>query len=189
MKKLVLIVITLMFSFILKSQDTLTYSKVSSASRLSDLKTGYDVYISKDSSIYSIGDTLNIGIPFRNGYFVYITEDNGMAMVALGGTNSYPKNLSGKYSNTNAIIKKMWIFGNKRSGFHIVFRVSGTTALSRFSIKVEDAISSGEIKSKVKYTSDEALVELKKAKDKLDLGILTQDQYEKIKLELSKYIK
>jgi hypothetical protein len=34
-----------------------------------------------------------------------------------------------------------------------------------------------------------ALAELKKAKDKLDLGLITQEDYDKLKAELSKYIK
>ena len=38
-------------------------------------------------------------------------------------------------------------------------------------------------------TSDEALLELKKCKDKLDLGIISQSEYDKVKLELIKFIK
>lgn len=38
-------------------------------------------------------------------------------------------------------------------------------------------------------TSDEALAELKKAKDKLDLGLISQEQYDQIKADLTKYIK
>jgi hypothetical protein len=38
-------------------------------------------------------------------------------------------------------------------------------------------------------SSDEALQELKKSKDKLDFGIITQLEYDAIKLELIKYIK
>jgi len=37
-------------------------------------------------------------------------------------------------------------------------------------------------------TSDEALAELKKAKEKLDLGLITQEKYDEIKAELLKYI-
>jgi hypothetical protein len=33
-------------------------------------------------------------------------------------------------------------------------------------------------------TSDKAMIELKKAKDKLDLGVITQEEYDKIKVEL-----
>jgi hypothetical protein len=38
-------------------------------------------------------------------------------------------------------------------------------------------------------TSDDALKELKKAKDKLDLGLITKEEYEVRKLELIKFIK
>ena len=38
-------------------------------------------------------------------------------------------------------------------------------------------------------TSEEALTRLKKAKEKLDLQLITQEEYDKIKKELAKYIK
>lgn len=38
-------------------------------------------------------------------------------------------------------------------------------------------------------TSDEAIAELKKAKDKLDLGIISQTEFDKLKSELLPYIK
>lgn len=38
-------------------------------------------------------------------------------------------------------------------------------------------------------SSDEAISKLKKAKDKLDLGLITQEEYDKIKNELIQYIK
>ena len=37
--------------------------------------------------------------------------------------------------------------------------------------------------------SEEAIAEIKKAKDKLDLEIITQEEYDKIKADLMKYIK
>ena len=38
-------------------------------------------------------------------------------------------------------------------------------------------------------TSDDALEKLKKAKDKLDLEVISKEEYEKIKAELVKFIK
>jgi hypothetical protein len=38
-------------------------------------------------------------------------------------------------------------------------------------------------------TGEEVLEELKKAKDKLDLGLITQHEYDKIKTELTPFIK
>ena len=52
-------------------------------------------------------------------------------------------------------------------------------------------LNKGEIKSKNPSfrTSDEAMAELKKAKEKLDLGLITKDEYDKVVIELKKYIK
>ncbi|MEN9326163.1 MAG: hypothetical protein RI943_584, partial [Bacteroidota bacterium] len=55
-------------------------------------------------------------------------------------------------------------------------------------LKFESAIENGEIKSK-KMSSDDALTELKRYKDKLDLGLITQKEYDEKKTELSKLIK
>jgi hypothetical protein len=56
------------------------------------------------------------------------------------------------------------------------------------------AIETGEIVSKnskyfVAPTSEQALEQIKKAKEKLDLGIITKDEYDKKVNELKKYIK
>jgi hypothetical protein len=48
-------------------------------------------------------------------------------------------------------------------------------------------IDTNQVKSKDK-TSDDALTELKKAKDKFDLELITKEEYEKIKEELRKFI-
>jgi len=57
-----------------------------------------------------------------------------------------------------------------------------------YSVQFENALSTGEIKG-FGMTSDEALAELKKAKEKLDLGLITQEEFEKIKAELTPFIK
>jgi hypothetical protein len=55
-------------------------------------------------------------------------------------------------------------------------------------IDFENAIASGEIVG-LGMTSDKALEELKKAKDKLELEIITQEEYDKIKADLMEYMK
>jgi hypothetical protein len=49
-------------------------------------------------------------------------------------------------------------------------------------------LSTNEVKG-FGVSSDDALAQLKKAKDKLDLGLITQEEYDKLKAELTKYIK
>lgn len=64
----------------------------------------------------------------------------------------------------------------------------GQIALLNLTILIENAIETGELISSV-LSSDQALAELKKAKDKLELGLYTQEKYDSIKIELSKIIK
>ena len=86
------------------------------------------------------------------------------------------------------VIKKIWVVGNKRAGYSVSFRTKGIIGLSNYTIQFENALSTGEVKG-FGMTSDDALAELKKAKDKLDLGLITQEKYDEIKAELVKYIK
>jgi hypothetical protein len=97
-------------------------------------------------------------------------------------------NLTASASGQETEIKKIFVVGNKRAGYSVSFRTKGITGLSNYTIQFENALSTGEIKG-LGMTSDEALAELKKAKDKLDLGLINQEQFEEIKTELKKYIK
>jgi hypothetical protein len=57
-------------------------------------------------------------------------------------------------------------------------------------LNLDLALQYGElINPKASITSDQALAELQKTKIKLDLGVITQEEYENIKKELMKFIK
>ncbi len=140
----------------------------------------YESYVSKDGSIYKVGDKIQFGSPSGvNGKFVTIYKIDIML-------NQYP--VGAEAINTSAEIKKIRVGGTKRSGYKISFQTKGMTGIDNYFMFLEDGISTGEIKS-FGMTSDEALNELKKCKDKLDLGLITQEEYDKKKEELSKYIK
>ena len=96
-------------------------------------------------------------------------------------------NLTAASSGQESEIKKIWVVGNKRAGYSVSFRTKGITGLSNYTIQIENAIATGEVKS-FGLTSDEALSELKKAKDKLELGLITQQKYDSLKTALSKFI-
>lgn len=140
----------------------------------------YTSYTDKTGAVYKVGDTITIGMPSSNKSFAFIQEGDGI-LTALHPAST---NISGQRQE----IKKIWVAGNKRVGYHAWFRTKGAIGLLNCSVQVENAIGSGEIKS-FGMTSDEALTELKKCKDKLDLGLITQDQYDKKKADLSKFIK
>jgi hypothetical protein len=179
MKHFVLMLMMSVFMYNVNAQDTLTYTSLQSGER-PKATTEFTFYKSKDGSVYKIGDRIKIGMPSSNKTFAFITEGDGVLLPIT--------NLTASSSGQETEIKKFQIGGTKRTGFYVSFRTKGLTGLSNYSIQFENAVASGEVKS-YGMTSDEALAELKKYKDKLDLGLITQEEYDQKKAELSKIIK
>lgn len=167
----VLTVLTVTFSY---SQE-IKHSDLATA-----VKGEFTSYVASNGAVYKVEDRIYIGVPSSNKTFAFITEGDGLVIPIT--------NLNASASGQETEIKKIWVVGNKRAGYSVSFRTKGITGLSNYTIQFENALSIGEIKGYGK-TSDEALTELKKAKDKLDLGLITQEEFEKLKVELSKYIK
>lgn len=150
---------------------------------------GLTEYTASNNVTYQIGDTIKLGRGSApNGDFIYCQMgDTYAVLAALGGSTGridqgLPRNLSG----ANMIIKK--IKETKFKGAKLIsFNVAGGN-LVQYKILVEDALSTGELKSNG-FTSDEALAELKRTKDKLDLGLIKPEQYDSIKATLIKFIK
>ena len=179
MRKIILSFVTLiMFSGSLFSQElVLKQDDLNAEKRPKGVFTSYE---SKDGSVYNIGDKITIGVPSSNKTFAFITEGDGLLLPIT--------QLLASASGQQVEIKRIDVGGTKRTGFYASLRCKGLTGLSNYSVQLENAISVGEVKS-FGMTSDEALAELKKAKDKLDLELITQEEYDKIKADLMKYIK
>jgi hypothetical protein len=137
-------------------------------------------YVGSDGAVYKIGDRVKIGVPSSNKTFAFISEGDGFIIPVT--------NLTAVSSGTETEIKRIYVMGNKRSGYSVVFRTKGITGLSNYTIQFENALSTGEVKG-FGLSSDDALSELKRYKDKLDLGLISQEEFDKKKAELSKYIK
>jgi hypothetical protein len=150
---------------------------------------GLTEYTASNNVTYLIGDTIKLGRGSApNGDFIYCQMgDTYAVMAALGGSagridQGLPRNLSG----ANMVIKK--IKETKFKGAKVIsFNVAGGN-LVQYKILIEDALATGELRSNG-FTSDEALAELKKSKDKLDLGLIKPEQYDSIKTTLLKFIK
>jgi hypothetical protein len=143
-------------------------------------KGQFESYVAKDGSVYKVGDKIQFGSPSgTNGKFVIIQKMDIAGTVYIVGPEAI---------NTSAEIKKIRITGTSRAGYKANFQTKGMTGVDNYFLNIEDAIAVGEIKS-FGMTSDEALAALKKAKDKLDLGLISQEEYDKIKAELTPYIK
>ncbi len=151
-------------------------------SELANEPTGgpFTSYLASDGAVYKIGDRIKIGVPSNNKIFSFIEEGDGILLPIT--------KLTANYSGHETEIKRIWVSGNKRSGFFIKLRTKGDSGISNYTIMFENALETGEIKGLGK-TSDQALTELKKAKDKLDLGLITQEEFNQLRTELAKFIK
>jgi hypothetical protein len=174
MKKIMVVAMSTLFYLSANAQE-IKFTDLATAER-----GEYTSYIGSDGGVYKIGDRIKIGVPSSNKTFAFIWMGDGIL------TPLQP--LPAAQSGTETEIKKIFISGNKRTGYSVSMRTKGVIGLLNYTIQFENAMSTGEIKG-TGMTSDEALAELKKVKDKLDLGLITQEEYDKKKAELTPFIK
>jgi len=132
-------------------------------------------YISKNGEKFTVGDTITIGVAFRNEEFNFIRQ------YAVIETYPLENSASGSLvviKNIKAYLKTTWVYTTHANGYTYGCVISS----------LEAALENGEVKSKI-MSSDDALTELKKCKDKLDLELITQEEFDIKKKELAKYIK
>lgn len=173
--------------FVLKSghsQVKISYEQMANYDKSSAESGDIEIYLAKDGHEYKIGDTIKIGRPSSNKVFGFITT--GSTAAAVLGQAPQPVEISS--SGTMTVIKKIGINGNKRMGYRVYFSGKGICAICpNYFISVDDALATGEIVSKG-MTREQAIVKLKEAKDLLDLGMISKEEFEKLKIQLSKYI-
>jgi hypothetical protein len=138
--------------------------------------SGINSYTASDDSFWEVGQEITLGNPSGQGQFNFISVGSGVMTPVTQATPGY--------AGTSAIIKKIVVSGSKRAGRYLWLKTEG---LFPMNIRLEKCIELGEIETDG-YSSDQALEELKKAKDKLDLGLITQEEFDALKAELIKYI-
>ena len=144
----------------------------------------YDSYTSKNGHTYHREDKLTFGVTSDGKTYRYMWERVN-ALHALAGVMPTP--ISGKWAGKTGVIKNIIVTGNKKTG-HEVTIVLAVGGASRIEVRpFEMALESGEI-VQLGMTKERALKELKEAKDMLDLGLITKEQFEAKKSELSPYI-
>lgn len=171
MKQITIIFVLIISAISTYSQYT-TYDEVINRKK----KGKINKYITETGNEISLYDTLYLGVPFRNENYDYIQQFAGIAFYPL------PSIASGSI----VIIKKMKIYSGmltvkttKPNGFVYGLYINN----------LEGALKAGELIDKDHLTSEEALKQLKLEKDKLDLGLITQEEYDLKKMELRKFIK
>jgi len=139
----------------------------------------YDEYISKDGSVYKVGEKLKIGTPQGlNKTFTFILEGDGI----LVAPTSCPAARGGMEYEI-----KSFRAGNKAQGYKIWSKMKCNALALPLIVDFENALQSGELIG-YGYTRDQALQELKKFKDMYDLELISKEDYDKKKEELQKYI-
>ena len=189
--------------------QTVTYQDLVNQKSAKELtgRTGGDdisVYVASNGVTYTKGSTITYGYPTNGKYYVYFKDVTGSVFGSLAEDES--SNASTSAANREvyervenraggvATIKRIQCvpvdpFNRKTSGCKIYLVLNrGGLACTNF----EEALATQEIVTKVDpsdATSEAALQELKKWKEKLDLQIITQEEYDAKKAELMKVIK
>ena len=138
-------------------------------------RSDYKSYISKDSIVFMIDDNIKIGKPsdlsFKN---IYIYQ--GLGYLPMSVTEN-------QLLDGNCKIIAISVAGTKRKGFLPYIQIRNEDG-KFFSIDIEKAITSKEIS--IGFSENEILDLLKKEKEKLELGIISTEEFERRKKELLK---
>lgn len=207
MKKLfVLLFVGLCF---ISNAQTVTYQDIleqKPAKELTGRKGGDDItaYVASDGVTYKIGSTITYGYPTNGKYYLYFKDVTGSWLNVLAedekassSDRAVSQERAERIENRAggvATIKRIQCvpvdpFNKMTCGCKIVLVLNrGGLACTNF----EEAIATKEVVVKANLddmASDAALQELKKWKEKLDLQIITQEEYDAKKAELMKKIK
>lgn len=137
-------------------------------------KGRYMEYLSSTGDLIKVGDSLEIGVAANFDKFVYITQD------------VYP--MHADHTGKKVKIRSIEVIGNKNSGLSVYFTFKGFGLIPVY-VNYEAALKAGEIKLiGAKMTKAEAIEKLKKQKELLDLDLIKQEEYDKLREELSPII-
>jgi len=189
--------------------QTVTYQDIldqKSAKELTGKKMGGNItsYVASNGVTYTIGSTITFGYPTNGKYYLYfkdvtggfinaMAEDEGASRADRRANEEAAERVENRAGGV-ATIKKIQCltidgFNAKTSGCKIYLVLNrGGLACTNF----EEAIATKEVVVKANQEdldSEAALQELKKWKEKLDLQIITQEEYDAKKAELMKKIK
>ena len=189
--------------------QTVTYQDILDQKSAKELtgKTGGDKiteYVASDGVTYRVGSTITYGYPTNGKYYVYfkdvtgsvlnsIAEDENASSTDRATSQERAERVENRAGGVATIKRIQCVpidgFNKMTSGCKIYLVLNrGGLACTNF----EEAIATKEVVVKAnleEMASDAAIQELKKWKEKLDLQIITQEEYDAKKAELMKRIK
>jgi len=171
--------------------QVLTFEQVKNAQKRSEInKEDIKEYVSENGTIFKVGDILKINKPSNGQIFssmtIRMTTFEALAL-DQNQLNNYDYNVYARTVAKTALkIKSFVIEGDKKKGFSIAANLDGVG--NNIQVRLDYGIEVGEI-GEYKMTSEEALSKLKSEKDKLELGLITAEEFNTRKAELVKFIK
>lgn len=190
-----------------KKMDTLQYSKMISKAYSANFKNGMDISVYKcyNGNTFKAGDTLTLGIPSGiNEVSQYGNRDTRFEYVFYGKpAGIFLKGIryvQGRYRDYKLVIREIKFYRGSMGMENYVLMYTQpledkdfTTLDNYISVtKIDTALERQEIfpvRIDRPMTRDEAIAILKKYKEELDLGIITQKEYDQMKQELLPIIK
>lgn len=205
-------------SFAQVTLPQMTYEQSQDASKFINVRNNTKLleYITASGNSVKVGDTLIIGKPTtseasttsygnrslrttnrKQFEYIMMGKPAGMNVImsSLGGQS--PQMAGIDLSNETVLVQEIKVFhkGSKKKPLN-VYMILGEINGRAFGLNkfltlndAEGAIELGEVYLKNrKMTRDEALAKLKESKDLLDLEMMSQEEYDKIKAELTPII-
>lgn len=205
-KNFVLILLGFHLSAFSQIKDTLLVTKLKDAEWVKTYanSTKFKSIKFEDGSVLHIGDMMAFGRPSSYNQSYRQSNDifgntgqsvNNFSYIMLGrmidvivtGIKYLPETFKGKNAE---IVEIKFIKNTKKAIIGDVILIFQNPWMDITVLNLDAALKFGElINPKAAITSDQALAELQKAKIKLDLGVITQEEYETIKKDLMKIIK
>ena len=216
MKKVLLLTLAMSFVITLTAQveyvgDTITFSNANELSYAKNFKNYNDfkVALLSDGNDISIGDTIMIGRPGTNNSRISAVAGQGISSKSTFTTLSFGSPIGGalmaslsnddgkllaSWSETEMIVHRIFVNHTKYSRNStlnvgvIMKELDGNRKATTNSI--ESSITLGEVYLLDRLmTREEAIAKLKESKDLLDLDMISQEEYDALKLELTPIIR
>ena len=179
----------------LYAQKAITYEQTQDVEYAKNINNyeKFESYTSKDGSEIKVGSQLKLGVPIGgHKEFTYILFGRGQNLMSLLGGQ---QKMGIAASNELVEITDISVYHTKlakRSPLKVnvsVQVVGGARIEDRTIYDYELALQSGEITNPNRLmTREEAIAKLKEAKDLMDLGLMTEADYNKLREELTPII-
>mgnify|MGYP001231884964 FL=1 len=156
-----------------KQYDRITFEEVQNVRKGSTL-----AYVTARGEVLEVGQTVTLGYPRANECYDYIWQ------TPAGGAllTTYP--LCATSANATVEIKKI----NFRKGMTGMKTTKPEGMVYMLSVtNIDAALDTGELVSSI-LTRSQAIAKLKESKDLLDLGLMSESEYNQIKEELTPII-